>query len=226
MNKNEQIVKSLHKEGLNDSQINAISGIYRSTVGKIRKKLDLESNGSKYVPLYSKLKELYLDNLTDSEIAKKLDISDKAVFYIRKQLDLKTKFKVKKYYNSIDKRKGYWLRNIRNSAMQRNLDYNLQIEDFDLPEFCPLLGTKLNYNGKPNDPYNASIDRIDNTKGYIKGNVIVISRKANQMKNSGTLDELLTFASNINILVNYYKDQGALGDITDVFPNIVLCKEI
>jgi hypothetical protein len=35
-----------------------------------------------------------------------------------------------------------------------------------------------------------SLDRVDNTKGYIPGNVRVISRKANLMKSSLTLDVL------------------------------------
>ena len=39
-----------------------------------------------------------------------------------------------------------------------------------------------------------SLDRMDNSKGYVKGNVQVISHKANSMKFSASKDELLKFA--------------------------------
>jgi hypothetical protein len=70
---------------------------------------------------------------------------------------------------------------------------------------------------KDNSP---SIDRIDNTKGYIKGNVIVMSTLANAMKNKASFEQLKSFSTNILKLVNHVQNQGALGDITDIFPNI------
>ena len=54
-----------------------------------------------------------------------------------------------------------------------------------------ILGEKGNYE------YTPSLDRIDPTKGYIKGNVWVITKRANTMKNSATREELLKFANNI-----------------------------
>ena len=53
--------------------------------------------------------------------------------------------------------------------------------------FCPILGHTLT----KGDGYlhNAmSLDRVDNTKGYIPGNVRVISRQANILKSSLTID--------------------------------------
>lgn len=53
--------------------------------------------------------------------------------------------------------------------------------------FCPVLGVPL-VDG------NTSIDRIDPSKGYVPGNLQIISSKANRMKNNATVEELRRFA--------------------------------
>lgn len=37
----------------------------------------------------------------------------------------------------------------------------------------------------------ASLDRFDNTKGYIRSNVKIISNRANELKSDGTLEEFI-----------------------------------
>lgn len=84
------------------------------------------------------------------------------------------------------------------SAKTKNLEFNLTVEDIVIPTHCPYLGTEITKTlGKGVIWTNASIDRIDSSKGYIKGNVEIISRKANSMKNMATKEELLIFANNI-----------------------------
>jgi hypothetical protein len=64
-------------------------------------------------------------------------------------------------------------------------------EDIVIPDTCPLLGTPME---------SPSLDRIDSTKGYVKGNVWVISNRANTLKNDATLTELKTLVENLQRL--------------------------
>ena len=62
---------------------------------------------------------------------------------------------------------------------------------------CPVFGTKFTYGTQPTSldkQKGMSVDRIDNSKGYHKDNVVVVSFKANTMKSSATLKELYQVA--------------------------------
>ena len=82
-------------------------------------------------------------------------------------------------------------------AESKNIDFNLDESDIIIPKVCPILEVPLIIGTKGNYEYSPSIDRIDNTKGYIKGNVQIISKKANSMKNSASQEELIKFCKNI-----------------------------
>ena len=90
--------------------------------------------------------------------------------------------------------------NIKSRAKRTGIEFTLDWQDIDIPIICPVLGvpilTGTNEGMKtgpsPNSP---SVDRIDNTKGYIKGNIQVISHKANTMKNSASPEQLIRFAN-------------------------------
>jgi len=58
---------------------------------------------------------------------------------------------------------------------------------------CPILGTDLVWeycHGMGLGDHSPSLDRIDNSLGYVKGNVAIISHRANSLKNSATTEEL------------------------------------
>ena len=74
-----------------------------------------------------------------------------------------------------------------------------------MPTHCPVLGMELNYlgsvgSGGEKPPNTASIDRIIPSLGYVRGNVVVVSWRANSLKKDATLKEmeaLYTFYKNI-----------------------------
>lgn len=82
-------------------------------------------------------------------------------------------------------------------AKMYSVPFNLSVEDVVIPQFCPVFGFPLVRNSgigaksKPNSP---TLDRINPELGYVRGNVQVISQKANSWKQSKTLDDLKLFA--------------------------------
>lgn len=75
-------------------------------------------------------------------------------------------------------------------------EFTIVVDDIIIPEVCPILGIKLNMNSGKSGAYrnSPSLDRIDNSKGYTKENIQVISQLANAMKCHATKEELLKFA--------------------------------
>jgi hypothetical protein len=104
--------------------------------------------------------------------------------------------------NAISKSVEYRiLTRAKSRAKQKNIPFNLTLEDIEVPETCPLLGIPIVIQPKkgyhPNSP---SLDKIIPEKGYIKGNVWVISSRANTLKNDATLQELKTLVENLEAL--------------------------
>ena len=53
------------------------------------------------------------------------------------------------------------------------------------PDVCPIFKESFLFVGnKTMRPFSASLDRLDPNRGYVKGNVVVISVKANSIKNA------------------------------------------
>jgi hypothetical protein len=66
-------------------------------------------------------------------------------------------------------------------------------EDIQIPEFCPALGIKLEWNTGRRASANRtspSLDRVKPELGYVKGNVVVVSNRANHLRNNATAEEL------------------------------------
>lgn len=95
-------------------------------------------------------------------------------------------------------RKRNPIRHLLAQAKQRvkksKVPFDIEEKDLlPLPTICPVLGLTLIYGantgGSPH-PCSASLDRFIDSKGYVKGNVNIISWRANEIKKNATAQEL------------------------------------
>lgn len=77
----------------------------------------------------------------------------------------------------------------RTRSRQNGTEFSITKDDIIIPETCPIFNVVLT-KGDGYSPDAMSLDRVDNNKGYVPGNVRVISRKANLMKGSLTVEFL------------------------------------
>lgn len=82
-----------------------------------------------------------------------------------------------------------WMGAKRRAAKQ-GMDFNITMADIRIPVKCPVLNIPI-IKGAGGDRYNKpTLDRIDNTKGYTKDNIAVISWKANTLKSDLSVDQI------------------------------------
>ena len=111
-----------------------------------------------------------------------------------KERGKENKERIKKYCR--DNRENILLNSLRSRSARLGLPFDLTLEDIQNSGVCPILGVTME-RGKSNDKgiwTSPSVDRIVPELGYTKGNVQVISYKANTMKSNATPEELRMFA--------------------------------
>ena len=90
------------------------------------------------------------------------------------------------------------LSTVKSRARRINVPFNLNIEDIVIPEYCPVLGIKIERSNQSFSSSSPSIDRIIPELGYVSGNIVIVSNRANLLKSDATIDELMALA-------DYYK---------------------
>lgn len=81
------------------------------------------------------------------------------------------------------------------NAKRRGVKMKLCLEDLECPDTCPVLGIALDYTctrksgTSGQSEHKASFDRINPSKGYVSGNVVIVSWRANRIRNNGTAAE-------------------------------------
>lgn len=111
-----------------------------------------------------------------------------------KQMTRKTNYRMRE--TNYEK---YILHRAASNAKKQGIEFCLTESDVPVPEYCPVLGIKLDRHATPKTrSFAPSVDRIDNNKGYIPGNVVIVSLKANRIKNDASVEEL-------EKVLNFYK---------------------
>lgn len=87
------------------------------------------------------------------------------------------------------------LRHSKKRAEERGIEHSITREHLQeiLTEVCPVFGSKFSSEGRITDE-SMTLDRIDNSVGYVPGNVMFLSYKANRMKSNASKDDLIAFA--------------------------------
>jgi hypothetical protein len=133
------------------------------------------------------------------QICAKARIDSKQIREEQKQKELSERMTRKwgKDWDNQKTRKSYLyqamrakFRSKKANATRIGYEFTVEFGDIDFPTHCPVLGIELDYfaeeGWKENSP---SFDRLDPKKDYCKGNVFIMSMRANRIKNDGTLEE-------------------------------------
>ncbi len=94
---------------------------------------------------------------------------------------------------SNNREKEIW-RSAKTRARNQGLPFTIAPSDVRIPEFCPALGMRLSLCNDRRRDDSPSLDKIIPGRGYVPGNVEVISWKANRLKSDATHDELVKLA--------------------------------
>lgn len=102
------------------------------------------------------------------------------------------------------------------------MDATITVADLVWPSHCPVLGIALDYperSGQRKDQRARadwpSLDRWDNSKGYVPGNVFVISLRANTLKGALSREEVLQIAKYVMNKPRYEKHPAATSTLLD-----------
>lgn len=74
-------------------------------------------------------------------------------------------------------------------AKKQGIPFEITPKDIIVPEFCPVLGLKLEFGEMQDRETSPSLDKICPELGYIPGNIAVMSYRANRIKNNGTAED-------------------------------------
>lgn len=104
----------------------------------------------------------------------------------------KTREEINEYKRNLNRRNplNILLQQARRRSKLKNIPFDITVDDLTVLEICPVLGIKIQVNSGCVKENSISLDRIIPELGYVKGNVAIISYKANTIKNNASVEEL------------------------------------
>ena len=91
------------------------------------------------------------------------------------------------------------LRSAKARSSLKNLAFDITIDDISTPMTCPVLGIELDWRNRVSASNSPSLDRIIPELGYVRGNVMVISNRANMIKSNATAEELKALVKYVEV---------------------------
>lgn len=166
MTKQERL-KILLTAGFTYQEIAKEFGVSKARIGQLRKK--------------------WFPNMTRSEFGcskAKLDkLKDKKTSGWRKHRE------IWQWEDEVFRAKHDYFRRKKENAKKGKWEWEIEFDDIIWHDICPVFGIPISWVNSNRNENSPSLDRIDPTKGYIKGNVELMSWRANRIKNDGTSEE-------------------------------------
>lgn len=98
-------------------------------------------------------------------------------------------------FGSFENRLALMLTSAKNRCKSKGIEFNITKDEIARRETCPISGVILNFSSTKISDESPTLDRIDPSKGYVPGNVWVVSYRANRIKSNATSEELFKIAA-------------------------------
>jgi hypothetical protein len=111
----------------------------------------------------------------------------------------------KNRFGSFENRLALMLTSAKNRCKSKGIEFNITKDEIARRETCPISGVILNFRASKISDDSPTLDRIDPSKGYVPGNVWVVSYRANRIKSNATSEELFKIAAAVKAVEDRLK---------------------
>jgi hypothetical protein len=139
------------------------------------------------------------EHLSEKEYAKKANTEQRRLWRANNPEKSKAAIEAEaeRIKSSPENKVKYLISQAKGRAKRDGIEFSISLIHVYIPYHCRLQGIEICYCNdglKDNSP---SLDRIDPTKGYVPGNVWIISQRANRIKSDAALAELKNLVANL-----------------------------